>query len=117
MKLRAGEINLYVADLDKAARFYQAALDFEQVERGESFRRMAHGDVVLTLFRARTRGPAAAPGVEPCMTADLHVDDIEEAARRLALHGARVSAIREYPGGRHLLWRDPDGISWELLCP
>ena len=124
MRLRRGEINLYVSNLDDAATFYARALSFELVERSDedAYRKLRNGDVVLTLFPARSPGPADPPATRPSMTADLHVDDdeIEAVAARLAAAGAEVSALTAWSEGRYLMFRDPDGIGWELLsrrCP
>jgi len=117
--LRRGEINLYVRDLDKAASFYERALAFELSESGEDggYRKLVNGEIVLTLFLARSPEPADPPGTRPGMTADLLVpdDEIEDVGRRLEAAGAEVGALTEWAQGRHLIFRDPDGISWELL--
>ena len=119
MKLRRGEFNLYVSNLERAADFYVDALDFEVTESPAEggYRKVSNGEIDLTFFLARRPGPADPPGTGPCMTADLHVDDdeIEEARRRLEAAGAKVSPLKRWPGGRHLLFSDLDGISWELL--
>ena len=119
MKVRQGEINLYVSNLDAAATFYAEGLGFEVFEASdeEGYRKLQNGEVVLTLFLARQPGPAEPRAGRPSMSCDLHVDDIQETARRLAAAGARVSEIKDWPGGKHLLFSDPDGISWELLSP
>ncbi len=119
MRLTRGEINLYVTSLDDAVTFYEQGLGFELHETGSEngYRKLKNGEVILTLFLARKPGPADPPGSGPSMTTDLHVDDIDEAARRLEGAGAKVTAVRDWPGGRHLMFSDPDGISWELLSP
>ncbi len=121
MKLTRGEINLYVSDLDRAADFYVMALDFEALpgreEVGPSYRKVQSGEIVLTFFLAGSPGPAPATGTQPCMTTDLHVDDLDEAHRRLAAAGAEVSDITDWPGGRFMTFRDLDGLGWELLSP
>ena len=115
MELQQGEINLYVSDLERAAGFYTTALGFEVFESNEGWRRLQNGPVVLTMFLSKMPGPAPAPGMQPCMTADLKVDDIEEAHARLTAAGADVGEIQDWPGGKHLMFRDLDGIGWELL--
>jgi len=105
MKLQRGEINLYVSDLGRAADFYVEALGFEVTESPAEggYRKVQNGEIHLTFFLG--------------MTADLHVDDDEiEAVRdRLVAAGAKVSPLKEWAEGRHLLFSDPDGIGWELL--
>ncbi len=115
MKLTQGEINLYVSDLERAAGFYADALDFEVFESDEGWRRLKNGPMVITMFLAKAPGPAPKTGMQPCMTADMQVDDIEEAHRRLKAAGAEVSEIKDWPGGKHVIFADLDGIGWELL--
>ena len=115
MQLKQGEINLYVSDLDRAAGFYADVFDFEVFEQDEGWRRLRNGPVVLTMFLAKSPGPASKTGMQPGMTADMQIDDIEEAHRRLTAAGAEVSEIKDWPGGKHVLFSDLDGIGWELL--
>ena len=86
MQLRRGdEINLYVRSMDKATKFYTRALGFELLEQAQddSFRKLRHGDITLTLFHTRSVRPAPAAGQIPSMSMDLLVDDIEAAAQDL----------------------------------
>ena len=115
--VRRGEINLYVSDLDRSARFYGEAFGFEVCETADTWRKLRAAEVVLTLFRSRGPGPAAPVGEVPCMSQDLHVDDIDEAVRRLEGAGATVQPVRDWEGGRFTFFTDPDGISWELITP
>ena len=49
------------------------------------------------------------------MSTDLLVDDIDEAVARIKACGGTVAPVREWEQGRFTLFRDPDGISWELI--
>ena len=117
MRIRRGEINLYVRDLDRAARFYCDALDFVLAESEASYRKLQQDEFVLTLFRAKGEGRGDPPGAQPGMTADMLVDDLDEAVARIEACGGQVAPVRDYEQGRFTLFRDPDGISWELICP
>jgi catechol 2,3-dioxygenase-like lactoylglutathione lyase family enzyme len=117
LKIRRGEINLYVRDLDRAARFYGDALDFELIESEDSFRKLQHPGFVLTLFKSKGQGHEEPVGQAPSMTADMIVDDIDTAVVRITACGGTVEAIRAYEEGRFTLFRDPDGINWELISP
>ena len=113
--IRRGETNLYVTDFDRAVRFYSEALDFVLVESEEDFRKLQHPGFTLTLFQAQGEGPAAPPGTQPGMTADMQVDDVAAYAERITAAGGSVAPIRDWEHGRFTLFRDPDGISWELI--
>ena len=115
MRIRRGETNLYVRDLDRAARFYCDALDFELVESEESYRKLRQGDFTLTLFKAKSDEKAEPPGTRPSMSTDLLVDDLDEAVARVEACGGTVAPVRDWEEGRFTLFRDPDGISWELI--
>ena len=58
MQLKPGEINLYVSDLDRAAGFYADALGFEVYESDEGWRRIRNGPMQITMFLAKSPGPA-----------------------------------------------------------
>ena len=117
MRIRLGELNLYVRELERAARFYCDALDFELCESEESYCKLRNRDFTLTLFRSKGEGRGEPPGTYPGMTADIIVSDLDEAVARIGACGGSVSVVRDYESGRFTLFRDPDGISWELICP
>jgi len=113
--VRRGETNLYVTDLDRAASFYCEALGFELCESDEDYRKIQHPGFTLTLFRAKGTGPAELAGARPGMTADMLVEDIDAAVARIESCGGNVDPLRDWEEGRFTLFRDPDGISWELI--
>ncbi|MDJ0975125.1 MAG: VOC family protein [Planctomycetota bacterium] len=116
--LRLGEINLFVRDLDRSAAFYKAALGFEPCEQSEppgTWLKVQQGAVTLLFFRAPAdAGPCGIEG-EPGMSADLMVEDFDAAYAALQAAGADVEPVREGEGIRFTVFRDPDGIRWELL--
>ena len=117
MGLKRGEVNLYVTDLERSARFYEAGLGMSECESDTSYRKLHRDDVTLTLFVAKEGGRAAPPGTRPSMTCDLHVDDLDGVVASLRAAGAEVSEIRTWEGGRWTDMLDPDGIGWEFLEP
>lgn len=121
MQVTRGETNLYVTDIDRSARFYCDALDFSIEESDDTFCKVVHPGFTITLFRAKgegtgPRGKGEPIGSCPSMTADMRVDDIDEAAERIRACGGEVEEIRAWEQGRFTLFRDPDGISWELIA-
>jgi len=117
LEIRRGETNLYVTDLDRAARFYCDALDFSIEESDDTYCKVAQPGFTITLFRAKGEGRREPIGSHPSMTADMLVDDFDEAIERIRACGGTVEKPRDYEGGRFTLFRDPDGISWELISP
>jgi predicted enzyme related to lactoylglutathione lyase len=114
--MELGQINLYVRDLDDAARYYAAILGFTVSERGEDYCTLKRDQVELTLFPVmQAVDPAPARGAVPGMTADLVVDDLDAAIEAIRASGGEVDEPREWSGGRYALFTDPDGIGWELI--
>lgn len=121
MTIRRGEINLYVSDIPRAVDFYVKALGMKRVadpvfgEPDASWDKVGSGELTLTLFKAQSAERAVEPGARPGMTADLIVDDLDAALRRLAEAGAKVGPVRAWKMGRVMNVMDPDGNSWELI--
>jgi catechol 2,3-dioxygenase-like lactoylglutathione lyase family enzyme len=113
--MRLGQINLYVRDLDAAARFYVHALGFTVADRGDDFCTLETDRVEITLFPTRGEAKAAERGTAPGMTADLVVDDLDTAVDLIEANGGEADVAREWSGGRYTLFTDPDGIGWELI--
>ncbi|MCE9584311.1 MAG: VOC family protein [Planctomycetes bacterium] len=121
MKVRRGEIGLFVSDVARATGFYMATLGFKRVPDEHfgasdgTWEKIAAGDLVLAIFKAKTAEPAPAPSSRSGMCADIIVDDLSSAVLRLTAAGAKVGEIREWPGGRVVEFSDLDGIGWALI--
>ncbi len=114
------ETVLYVADVDRAERFYRDVMALRQIgkEPGRHvFFRVGSG--VLLLFRAeRTRQSQSVPphGAE----GEIHVcftttpEDYEAWKRRIRAQHIPIEQETEWPGGRSFYFRDPDGNLLEL---
>jgi catechol 2,3-dioxygenase-like lactoylglutathione lyase family enzyme len=114
------ETALYVADLDRAERFYRDVLALRQIGKDPDrhvFFRLGSG--VLLLFRAdRTR----QAGTLPSHGADgeIHVcflvspADYEAWMRRIQGHKIAIQREVAWPQGRSFFFRDPDGNLLEL---
>lgn len=114
--MKLGQVNLYVRDLDAAARFYVHALGFTVADRGEDFCTLESERAEITLFPV-TGSSEKAPerGSIPGMTADLVVEDLDAVIALIETHGGESDVPREWSGGRFTLFTDPDGIGWELI--
>lgn len=116
--LRLGEINLFVRDLARSAAFYRDALGFASLEQSEppgAWQKVRREDLTLLLFPAPANADRCQIEREPGMSADLCSDDFEATCASLAAAGAELEPIRVEQGIRFTVFRDPDGIRWELL--
>lgn len=114
------ETVLYVADVDRAERFYQDVMALKQIgkEPGRHvFFRVGSG--VLLVFRAeRTRRseslpPHGADGeIHVCFTTSPA--DYEPWKQRIRGRDIVIEQETEWPGGRSFYFRDPDGNLLEL---
>ena len=114
------ETVLYVADVDRAERFYAEVLGLRQIgkEAGRHvFFRVGAG--VLLLFRAATtrqRGSLPAHGAEGaghvCLAADP--EDFERWKARLQQRGTAIELETTWERGRSFFFRDPDGNLLEM---
>ena len=119
--MRLEHVNLTVADLDRSVAFYSDLLDLSVRWKGElgGGRRAAHvGDdnAYLALFETVSEGIARqnyeTPGYNHM---GFVVDDLDEAAARLARLGAEFGEVQDYEPGRRLYCYDPDGHEVELV--
>lgn len=116
MQLRTHEINLWVSDLERAAGFYREAFGFKQVESDDAFRKLSHGDITITLFQAlKKEAYAPETGMMSMMTCDLVTDEFDACLKGIKLAGGSYSEVGNFEGKRHTLFRDLDGINWELI--
>lgn len=123
------ETALYVADLDRAERFYRRVLGSDVLVSDERLRALSAGaDQVLLLFlRGASNESMHLPGgTIPAHDGDghLHValaidrDDLTAWRSHLADCGVAVESTMEWPrGGTSLYFRDPDGHLVELVTP
>ena len=112
--LALANVTLDVNDMDRAVRFWTAALGYEAVRRDEHYAKLAHP------ADARRVVLGLQPTVEPKrganrMHVDLETDDMRAEVVRLESLGASRAADWPYPGigdGSDCNWvvmRDPDG--------
>ncbi|MCZ7394085.1 MAG: VOC family protein [Candidatus Methanoperedens sp.] len=114
------ETVLYVADIDRAERFYRDVMALKPIgkEPGRhAFFRVGSG--VLLLFRAeRTRRSASVPPhgaegeIHVCFT--IAANELETWKARIREHHIVIEKEAEWPGGRSFYFRDPDGNLLEL---
>ena len=124
-------VNLLVADVRRAARFYRDAIGFtvEQAMSGDDgvpvWATLRHGPAQLMLETAGSFGghaydPATPPGRGVRLYAQLDAtDDLERRFRLAVEHGATVVAepADQFYGDRSFTVLDPDGYQLSLSQP
>ena len=124
------ETALYVADLDRAARFYQSLFGFRTLLSDDRLHALSVGDrqVLLLFLRGGSTKPNPAPtgGLIPPHdgAGQIHVgfaiaaDELDQWEETLREHGIAIeSRIKGPRGGTSLYFRDPDNHLVELLTP
>ena len=114
------ETVLYVADIDRAERFYREVMGLTQIGKDPGrhvFFRVGSG--VLLLFRAeRTRHTTSLPPhgangeIHVCFT--VSPPEYETWKTRIQDRGIVILQETEWPRGRSFYFRDPDGNLLEL---
>lgn len=121
MKVRRGEIGLFVADVARSTGFYMATLGFKRIpdphfgESDGSWEKLQAGDLVMTIFKASSPEPAPPASSRSGMTADIIVDDLAAVAMKLKAAGAKLGDVRDWPGGKVVEFTDLDGICWAVI--
>ena len=114
------ETVLYVADLDRAERFYRDVMGLKQIGKEPDrhvFFRVGTG-VLLLFYAERTRRSAHLPPhgadgeIHVCFT--VTPTEYEAWKRRVQDHQVAIQKEITWPVGRSFYFRDPDGNLLEL---
>ena len=120
------ETALHVADLQRAARFYEDVIGLHRLEGDDRFRayEVAGRDVLLLFKLGGTDTPLQLPGglIPPHGgSGHLHVafgieaSELSAWEKHLARHGVAIESRVRWPrGGVSVYFRDPDGHLLEL---
>ena len=118
---RIAHIALKVADVERAARFYEEVFGFRRTdtrtERGRTSCHLTDGTVDLAMveFHDGAGEIGWAAGSEPCIHHfGIDVDDVEAYVEKLAGAGAEIV---DDPGGRTLKFRAPGGGGITEIAP
>jgi len=110
-----------VADIDRAARFYEEVFGFRRtdvrIERGRTSCHMTDGttDLAMAEFHEDAKEIGRAAGGEPCIHHfGIDVDDVDAYAERVKGAGAE---ILDDLGGRTLKFRVPGGGGITEIAP
>jgi len=127
------ETALYVADLDRAEKFYRGLFNFPVLISDERMRALkisgqnTQGHQVLLLFRigGSTQGEETPGGFIPShdghgklhMAFSIPADELEAWRNQLQENGVEIESEVQANNGRSLYFRDPDGHAIELATP
>jgi len=122
------ETAIYVADLERARRFYEAVLGLEAMFHDERVAAYPIGPSVFLLFQKGTTDQPAHPhgGLIPPhdghgrlhFAFSVSASALETWRMRLTAQGVEIEGEVKWPkGGHSLYFRDPDGNLAELVTP
>lgn len=109
-------ITVPVSDVDRAKTFYTERAGFiaehdHQVEEGLRFVQLTPPGSACSIAIGSgltEAAPGSAQGLQ------LVVADADAAHRELTGRGVEVSEIQDFPWGRFVFFKDPDGNGWAL---
>jgi len=117
MDFRLELIAVPVSDVDRAKAFYtdQAGFNADHDHRVSDemrFVQLTPPGSACSIAIGTGIGVDVAPGSAQGL--QLVVDDIEAAHAELAGRGVEVSDVQDFPWGRFVFFRDPDGNGWAV---
>ena len=116
MDMKLELVPIPVADVDRAIRFYEDHVGFHldhdhHVNDELRFVQMTPPGSACSIsfgLGISTREPGSVEGLQ------LVVDDVEAAGGDLASRGVEVSDVMDFPWGRFVFFKDPDGNGWAV---
>jgi catechol 2,3-dioxygenase-like lactoylglutathione lyase family enzyme len=116
MEFKLELITVPVSDVDRAKAFYAERAGFiaehdHQVEEGLRFVQLTPPGSACSIAIGSgltEAAPGSAQGLQ------LVVANVEEAHSELAGRGVAVSGIQDFPWGRFVFFKDPDGNGWAV---
>ena len=117
MDFRLELINVPVSDVDRAKTFYTEQAGFNadhdhRVSDEMRFVQLTPPGSACSIAIGSGIGADVAPGSVQGL--QLVVDDIEAAHSELAGRGVEVTDVQDFPWGRFVFFRDPDGNGWAV---
>ena len=114
--MRIELIQVPVSDIDRAKEFYVDRVGFNadhdhQVTDELRFVQLTPPGSACSIALtsgAHQMAPGSLEGLQ------MVVDDAEASRQELAERGVEVSDVQDFPWGRFVFFRDPDGNSWSL---
>ena len=110
-------VSVPVTDVDRAKAFYVDQVGFNPdhdhtVSDEMRFVQLTPPGSGCSIAIGTGLGVSMAPGSVEGL--QLVVDDIEAARAELAGPGVDVSEVKDFPWGRFVLFKDPDGNGWAV---
>ncbi|MGP4023907.1 glyoxalase superfamily protein [Actinomadura sp. 3N407] len=113
-------VTVPVSDVDRAKAFYTEKVGFNadhdhQVNEDIRFVQLTPPGSACSISIGTGLGADMTPGSVQGL--QLVVEDAHAARAELAGRGVEVSDVQEFPWGRFVFFKDPDGNGWNIQQP
>ncbi|MFG2090601.1 MULTISPECIES: glyoxalase superfamily protein [unclassified Spirillospora] len=113
-------VTVPVSDVDRAMAFYTEKVGFNadhdhQVNEEIRFVQLTPPGSACSISIGTGLGADMTPGSVQGL--QLVVEDADAARAELAGRGVEVSDVHEFPWGRFVFFKDPDGNGWNIQQP
>ena len=116
MDWKLGLVAVPVSDVDRAKRFYTDQVGFNADHDHKISDQLRFVQLTPPGSACSIALGVGVTDAEPGSVTGLQmvVPDIEAAHDHLASRGVEVSDVQDYPWGRFVFFKDPDGNSWAV---
>ncbi|WP_433467463.1 glyoxalase superfamily protein [Spirillospora sp. CA-128828] len=113
-------VQVPVSDVDRAKTFYTDKVGFNadhdhQVNEEIRFVQLTPPGSACSISIGTGLGVEMTPGSVQGL--QMVVEDAEAARAELAARGVEVSEVQDFPWGRFVFFKDPDGNGWNIQQP
>lgn len=115
MKFTLGEFNIVCFDLEKSITFYQEIMNFELIEKTETYAHFKCQQQTITLLHfAQKIKLKETYGAESTFSLDLRVDDLKKASDYFESKNVSFAQKYQKDEGFFCIY-DPDNLIWEIV--
>ena len=115
MNFSLGEFNIVCTNLENSIRFYRDIMNFELIERAETYAHFKCDKQTLTLLAfAENQNEKLPYGTNATFSLDLLVDDLKQASNYFTSNGVEIAMTLNEDKGYFAIY-DPDMLIWEIV--